>query len=155
MSADGMNWTNAPAALPLRRVAYDDNTYVATGLYGKVASSVDGTNWIARNSGTYFIGLAHLVAADGVFTAVGGGGTVIQATVGEPQAVLSIQANPSGTIELTGSVDIGRPYTLQRSEDLNAWQDVDRFVPVQAVWQFFDSAISAGPRRFYRLVPGP
>lgn len=152
VSPDGIHWTNAPSAFPLRRVAYGQNTYVAVTVSGTVTSSPDGTNWFARNSGTF--SLEHVVAADGAFTAVGTGGTVMQASVSGPLTTLSIERNPSGSLELTGSVDIGKPYTLQHSADLDVWHGVFDFVPVQSVWQFIDYTGSE-PRHFYRLIPKP
>src|SRR5213594_4552279 len=59
-----------PTADVLRAVTYGNNSFVAVGLGGAVASSSDGTNWVGQNSGTSG-DLFGVASGNGLFVAVG------------------------------------------------------------------------------------
>src|SRR6059036_176295 len=65
-----------PTAARLYGVTYGNNSFVAVGLGGAVAGSVDGTNWVSQNSGTSE-NLRGVAYGKGLFVAVGDHGVIV------------------------------------------------------------------------------
>ncbi|MCD9026340.1 S-layer homology domain-containing protein [Cohnella silvisoli] len=95
-SADGMTWKNLIPSLEtvdgLSKVSYVNNLFIATGGYGALLTSADGTNWTVRDTGTNK-SLQGVSYGESVFVVVGEEGTVLTSTNGETWTVQSSVAN--------------------------------------------------------------
>jgi hypothetical protein len=74
-STDGINWTgpyslNVPAPEQCRAVGCGTNLFVALGQLGTIATSPDGINWTARNSGISGYSLNSFAYGNGIYLAV-------------------------------------------------------------------------------------
>jgi hypothetical protein len=79
-SDNGVTWIasdNGAGNGGLKSIAYNDGTYVAVGVGGKILSSLDGVNWASRSSGVSSGNLNKVIWADTQFVAVGGYNDII------------------------------------------------------------------------------
>ena len=127
-SADGTNWTQRLSESVdegLLGVAYGNGQFVAVGCTGALLTSTDGSNWVRRQSGISSGCLTAVAYGDGHFVAVGESGTII-----ESGSIVTLALTPgmsSGRLLLSLTGPTGLDYTVQRSSDLIAWENVTNF----------------------------
>ena len=124
-----------PTADRLYGVAFGHNTFVAVGLGGATASSMDGTNWVSVNSGSaeHLYGVTY---GGGTFVAVGASGKILYsdgtnwngANSGSA-ALLNAVTYGGGTFVAIGDVDFFGNATILTSGDGVSWNPADSGVP--------------------------
>ena len=116
-----------PTADALNGVTYGNNSFVAVGLGGAVASSSDGTNWVSQNSGTSgdLFGVAF---GNGVFVAVGAEGLIVSSDGANwsvrnsgSDALLNGVTYGRGTFVAVGDLDDFGNMTILTSSDGVTW----------------------------------
>ena len=129
----GGDWTaRLTVPLPLNDVVWDGRVFIAVGYGGTILTSVDGIDWVARESPTDDV-LVALAAVDSDIYAVGGQGVLLSTDHGETWDLkvwpdffvgTAVAAN-SSLIVVIGSVpDLGIPR-ITISEDSGAtWQTI-------------------------------
>lgn len=65
---------------------------------------------------------------------------------------LSVSLVPDGGVRLVWTAASGKSYTLQRSADLNNWQDLSTINATAASLEYVDAGGPDAQMRFYRVV---
>lgn len=118
-------------------VAFGNNTFVATGAAGEIATSPDGATWQLQNSGTTNA-LNTVAFGNGLFVAAGDNGTLLTS----PDAV-TWTARTSGTTATISGVAFGAgrfvavgadsAFPIRTSTDGIAWTSISAPGPLTAV----------------------
>lgn len=136
-STEESNWTDAidwaarlTVPLPLLDVVWDGQAFIAVGYGGTVLTSVDGIDWVARESGTDDV-LGALAAFDSGVYAVGGPGILLSTDHGETWTVksqpfgfigLAVAASSSHVVAFGTVPDLGGRLITVSDDSGETWQ---------------------------------
>jgi len=169
-SLNGVDWTvRYSTGGRATGVAYANGTFLAvSGLYGinpRLYKSLDGINWsLCQFSvpqvdggafGLYYYPYGYsptVCAHGGSFLAAGLDGILLQSDdTSVPISPGSTRMTPLG---FTFSFDpqIGEPYRILMSTDLQMWENLDAAVGNESPTSFFDFTATHSARRFFRVV---
>jgi hypothetical protein len=152
VSSDAFRWrfqSLAKQGSNLRAVvALPDDTWVAVGNGGLVLSSEDGSNWTQNRLFTSK-NLHDLAFAQNTLYGVATDGLIV-ACEGLMAKLIPTRPGSAGTLRLAIELGSRDSYTLQASEDLNVWRDVQIFTSGYSTNLFFD-ILEPAERSFYRL----
>jgi hypothetical protein len=150
-SGDGTNWKQRLSGSVdefLLGVAYGNGQFVAVGCPGVVLASTDGSNWVRRKSGISSGCLTAVAYGDGHFVAVHESGTII-----ESGSIITLALMPSmssGRLLLSLTGPTGLTYTVQRSSDLIAWENVTNFTSALPTREVLNLQPPGASHLFYR-----
>ena len=127
-------WTNRlRVPLPLNNIAWDGQVFIAVGYGGTILTSVDGIDWVARESTTD--DALYAVAAFGAdIYAVGGPGVLLSTDHGEtwtvkarPDAFIgtAVAANSSQIVVMGTVPDLGIPRITISEDRGETWQTMN------------------------------
>ena len=133
---DAIDWTGRlTVPLPLNDVVWDGQTFVAVGYGGVILTSVDGIDWVARESGTDDA-LGALVAVDSGTYAVGEPGILFSTDHGETWTVkarpfgflgLAVAASSSHVVAFGTVPDLGGRLITVSDDSGETWQPATLF----------------------------
>ena len=125
------DWTaRLTVQLPLLDVVWDGQVFIAVGHGGTVLTSVDGIDWVARESVTDDV-LVALAAFDTDIYAVGGSGVLLSTDHGETWTVIgrpfgfigiSVAASSSRIVVLGTVPDLGIPRIAVSEDSGDTWE---------------------------------
>src|SRR6266480_933763 len=124
-----------PTADHLYAVTFGNNTFVAVGVGGAMASSMDGTNWVSLNSGSaeHLYGVSY---GSGTFVAVGADGEILYSAgtnwtgaISGSASLLNAVTYGGGTFVAVGDVDFFGNATILTSSDGVSWNPADSGAP--------------------------
>lgn len=128
---DAIDWTGRlTVPLPLIDVVWDGQVFVAVGYGGTILTSVDGIDWVARESATDDVLLAAAVFGSEIY-AVGGSGVLLSTDHGEtwtvkarPYACIgtAVAANSSQVVVMGTVPDLGIPRIAISEDRGETWQ---------------------------------
>jgi hypothetical protein len=124
-------WTSRlTVPLPLLDVVWDGQVFVAVGYGGTILTSVDGIDWVARESVSDDV-LVALVAVGSDIYAVGGAGILLSTdhgetwtVIGRPDAFIgiSVAASSSRIVALGTVPDLGIPLITVSEDSGDTWE---------------------------------
>jgi len=147
ISTDGTTWFNHGSGFSdaLYAVTFNGDVFVAVGSGATILTSPDGVAWTKRASGSSSA-ITHFAVAPGNLNLVAVGNDIIQAVRRE------LTGRKTSGFEVTYiSGDVGRPFHIEASTNLNTWIDLVAFPNSLGTNRFNDTGASALPRRFYRI----
>jgi len=128
---DAIDWTvRLTVPLPLNDVVWDGQVFVAVGYGGTILTSVDGIDWVARESVTDDI-LVDVAAFGSDIYAVGGSGVLLSTDHGETWTVkarpygfigTTVAANSSQIVVMGTVPDLGIPRITISEDHGETWQ---------------------------------
>jgi hypothetical protein len=128
---DAIDWTaRLTVSLPLLDVVWDGQVFIAVGYGGTILTSIDGIDWVARESGTDDALYALAVTGSGVY-AVGGPGILLSTDHGETWTVkarpfgfigIAIAASSSHVVAFGTVPDLGGRLITISADDGETWQ---------------------------------
>jgi hypothetical protein len=122
--------------------------FIGVGSEGAIATSPDGAQWTARQSGAAAL-LNGAAYGNGTLVVVGEGGAVLQASLGH--SLGSGRLQPAG-FEFAISGGLQRPYRIQVSSNLITWTNLAGVTNTPTKLPFVDRFAPQAPVRFYRTV---
>ena len=126
-------WTNRlTVPLPLNDVVWDGQVFIAVGFGGTILTSVDGIDWVTRESGTDDY-LAAATAFNSDIYVVGGSIVLLSTDHGEtwtvkaePRWIGTAVAANSSRVVVPGAVgDLGIPRLMISEDRGDTWQEMD------------------------------
>lgn len=131
---DESDWTvRLSVPLPLNDVAWDGQVFIAVGYGGAILTSVDGIDWVARESGTEDV-LTAVTAFGADIYAVGGPGVLLSTDHGETWTVVArpygfigtaVAANSSHIVVMGTVPDLGIPRITISEDHGETWQTMN------------------------------
>lgn len=101
-STDGITWSDeyfGTGGMDVLGLAFGNGVFCAIGQFAGIRTSTDGLVWVARDSGIppeEAPNLQGVCFANNRFTAVGGGGLILQSGTFVPPPILRITVSPAG-----------------------------------------------------------
>ena len=130
------DWTaRLTVPLPLNDVVWDGQVFIAVGYEGTILTSVDGIDWVARESATDDVLVAVAAFGSDIY-AVGGPGVLLSTDHGEAWAVIArpdffigtaVAANSSEIVVIGTVPDLGIPRITISDDRGDTWQTMDFF----------------------------
>jgi len=131
---DAIDWTlRLTVPLPLNDVVWDGQVFIAVGYGGTILTSVDGIDWVARESAPDD-DLGALAAFDSGIYAVGGPGILLSTDHGETWTVkarpygfigTAVAASSSHVVVMGVVPDLGMPRITLSEDSGETWQTMD------------------------------
>ena len=131
---DESDWTvRLSVPLPLNDVAWDGQVFIAVGYGGAILTSVDGIDWVARESATEDV-LTAVTAFGSDIYAVGGPGVLLSTDHGETWTVVArpfgfigtaVAANSSHIVVMGTVPDLGIPRITISEDHGETWQTMN------------------------------